>query len=160
MSEVCNYWRRYTEYEYRDFLSYAELLEIRVKEMPDVVILAAAVSDYLTTPMTGKARSGGDMAIHLHPAPKLITKVKEWYPDCKLVGFKLLVDSTDEQLVMAARNSVEKNGCEFVVANDLRDIKAGEHRLLIVDKDGVEEFKTDPADPDFLAGVVAARALQ
>jgi phosphopantothenate-cysteine ligase len=50
------------------------------------------------------------------------------------VGFKLLVGSTESELVEAARKSVEENGCDFVVANDLNDIKAGNHKIIVVDK--------------------------
>jgi phosphopantothenate---cysteine ligase (CTP) len=125
---------RWMDFKYNSFESYAESLEFLVKNHKfDVVCLAAAVSDYgVAHPFAGKIRSVGNMDIHLEPLQKLIGKVKEWDPNVKLVGFKLLVNSTESQLIEAAEDSVKKNGCDLVVANDLRDIKGGEHRIILV----------------------------
>jgi len=151
----------YSQFSYKSFVDYAAFLESYVStSRPDVVILAAAVSDYVPIDVvSGKIRSKGDLTIKLKPAPKLISCVKMWHSSCHLVGFKLLVDSTDDELVCAAKSSLVKNGCDFVVANDLRDIKAGKHRLLIVSEEGVEEHKT-VADPNHLARVVATKCLE
>lgn len=153
---------RYAQCTYKTFDQYAMQLEKLVRDdKPDLVILAAAVSDYIVpNPVDGKVRSSDDLKIDLEPAEKLIGRVKEWHPDCKLVGFKLLVKSTRKELEAAAKESLQKNKCELVVANDLRDIKAGEHQLLIVGPNVICQFKTDPNDPDFLARVVADYSLR
>lgn len=153
------YRRCYVENEYRNFNDYekslAQIMETRV---PDVVILAAAVSDYGVKPMAGKIRSGSDMTIELRPLPKLISRIKAAHPNCYLVGFKLLVNSTDEELEAAVRHSIETNHCDLVVGNDLRDIKAGKHRLLLGKTDGksitITSHCADPKDPSYLAEVV------
>ena len=44
----------------------------------------------------------------------------------------MLVNAEKSDLIDAARKSVVENGCDFVVANDLRDIKAGNHRAILV----------------------------
>lgn len=62
--------------------------------------------------------------------------VKQWNPNVKLVGFKLLVDSKSDDLLKAAQDSIKNNGCDLVVANDLRALKAGNHKILLVSKDG------------------------
>ena len=153
---------RYRQVVYKTFEEYAKALERLVKEeQPDLVILAAAVSDYVVVdPVGGKIRSGSDLKIELEPAPKLITRIKEWCPGCCLVGFKLLVGSNDDELLEAAWRSLEQNGCSFVVANDLRDIRAGKHRLLIVSEGKHEEFNSKDDDPDYLARVVANKAME
>ena len=152
---------RYEEIVYKDFADYAAKLEDIVKtRKPDATLLAAAVSDYLCASyVDGKIRSADDLTIALKHAPKLIGQVKKWCPDTKLVGFKLMVDSEDSQLIDAANRSVESNDCEFVVANDLRDIMNNDHRLLICDRTGVEEHKTNPDDKNYLARVVTKRTL-
>jgi phosphopantothenoylcysteine synthetase/decarboxylase len=126
----------------------------------DVILLACAASDYLVANyVDGKIRSKDALKIELTPAPKIISRVRAAQPNAVIVGFKLLVDSEDAALVKAAQESAQKNGCDFVVSNDLRDIEADEHRLLIVDKDGLfEEFKTDHGNPEHLAQMVAALA--
>jgi hypothetical protein len=61
--------------------------------------------------------------------------------------FKLLVNSTDEELTQEAKKSIEKNNCDVVVANDLRDIRQNNHRLLIVTKNDVNIIKKDDNIP-------------
>jgi phosphopantothenate---cysteine ligase (CTP) len=129
---------------------------------PDLVILAAAVSDYdVENIVDGKIRSSNDLNIRLQPTPKLIGQIKQIHPTCKLVGFKLLVDSTDDELEAAAQHSIAANGCDMVVANDLRDIKQGKHRLLLVYPDQPTRiWVSDPNDPNYLARIVAEESLE
>lgn len=103
----------------------------------DAIVLAAAVSDYVVKNQArGKVRTSDQMNIELKSTPKLISKIKnEWGYKGILVGFKLLVNAEKSELIDAARKSVIENGCDFVVANDLKDIKAGNHRAILVFKD-------------------------
>jgi phosphopantothenate--cysteine ligase len=126
----------YDELQYDTFWEYADCLERIIKdENPDAVILAAAASDYETNPTDGKVRTSAQMNIELKALPKLISKIRnEWNYGGVLVGFKLLVGSTEEELVESARKSVVENQCDFVIANDLNDVKAGNHKITIVRK--------------------------
>ena len=67
--------------------------------------------------------------------PKIISLVKEWNPDIHLIGFKLLVDVTKEHLIRIARESLEKNKADIIVANDLNQIKSEQHLAYLVEKD-------------------------
>jgi phosphopantothenoylcysteine synthetase/decarboxylase len=140
---------RYQETEYRNFDDYRSGLEELIKEKasfggryerPDVILLAAAVSDFIADSTDEKARSKDELTIQLRPAEKIISRVKEWAPDAVLVGFKLLVGCTKEELVKAAVSSIETNGCDLVIANDLNSLKAGNHQVLLVDKYEAEEI--------------------
>ena len=128
---------RYQEMSYKTFENYAEGLEYLCKRVqPEIIILAAAVSDYGTEPLNTKIRSkDSEMEIKLHKLPKLIERVRTWCPKSFLVGFKLLVDSTSEELKGAALDSCIKNDCDMVVANDLRDVQNSNHTLTLVHKD-------------------------
>lgn len=152
---------RYQDQEYTTFDDYANKLYETIKSSkPNVIVLAAAVSDYGVIPFEGKVRSKEAMSIELSPLPKVISKVKEWAPTAKLVGFKMLVDSTAGQLVDAAMKSCKDNGCDMVVANDLSDIRAGEHKIIFVYPQGeILKFDAPSDDPDYLAGIVAATIL-
>ncbi len=98
---------RYEEVPYKNFDEYAHWLEHYVKNGKfDAIILAAAVSDYLVEPVKGKIRSSSQLNIELKPAPKLISKIREWGFKGVLVGFKLLVDATKDELIVAANTSV------------------------------------------------------
>jgi phosphopantothenoylcysteine synthetase/decarboxylase len=155
---------RCQEYTYRTYEQYSSLLEsIMTTEKPDIVILAAAVSDYVVdNPVDGKIRSSDALTIQLKPAEKLISRIKQWHPVCKLVGFKLLVNSTKPELESAALKSIRENGCDLVVANDLADIKANKHTLRLVRLNNIQSVETvfsDPADPNYLAKEVVKKAL-
>lgn len=142
LDEFCNrfnwcerYRRMYTEVRYQDFAEYATGLEdLVIKEQPDVLVLAAAVSDYLPSKVSdSKIRSDEEMRIDLEKAPKLISLAKVWAPQCKFVGFKLLVGATDKELIAAALESIEKNRCDLVVANDYKSLLKGSHEIMLVE---------------------------
>lgn len=129
----------YSEFRYRNFNDYAASLQAILEDhQPDVTILAAAVSDYGIGNYTdGKIRSGSSKVIELIDYPKLIHQVKAWCPTTFLVGFKLLVGATQEELVTAATHSIITNRCDLVVANDYESLKAGAHELILVDRHGI-----------------------
>lgn len=162
------YRKRYCEQRFKTFDDYArELRDLIGWDQPDITILAAAVSDYgVENPHHGKIRSTSDqMQIQLRALPKLISQVKEWCPTTTLIGFKLLVNSQQKDLLAAAEKSLNESRCDMVVANDLSDIQAGKHRLLLVKPDGmnhvqVKRLETDPEDPNFLARTVILEAVE
>lgn len=163
---VHDLWKRYgdnyTEIRYKTFDDYSErLVDILTNcEPPNIIFLAAAVSDYGTIPLDGKIRSkDSEMVIQLHALPKLIGKVKELAPNSFLVGFKLLVDSTPEQLITAARESIEKNGCDLVVANDFTDLQKGDHKVYLVDRTSSSLIHNRQNDPNSIAKQVVASAI-
>lgn len=139
------YWAKsrqmsYKEITYNTFDDYYQQLGeqlLNSSNVIDAVVLAAAVSDYVVkNPTRGKVRTSAQMNIELEPTPKIISKIRnEWGYKGILVGFKLLVNAEKSELIDTARKSVIENGCDFVVANDLRDIKAGNHRAILVFKD-------------------------
>ena len=124
---------RYVEYD--TFDSYHEkLTDLLKKEKFDIIVLAAAVSDYgVKEVFNGKYRSREDeMTIQLVKLPKVITEVRMLAPDSIICGFKLLVNSTDDELMEAIQKQFDENGIDLCVGNDLRDIKNDNHRLTIV----------------------------
>lgn len=137
---------RYVQTNYRNYDDYAEGLPFLIKMwMPDVVVLAAAVSDYIATPSTSKIRSNEELTIQLEKADKVISTIKAAFPNVFLVGFKLVVGKTRDRLIEACQESLEVNGCDLVVGNDLVDLKNGRHNIAIVDKSGVSNFDIDMA---------------
>ena len=120
--------------EYETFDDYAAELDLELSMQPDIIVLAAAVSDYgVANYVDGKIRSKDSMVIELKPLPKLISTVRKKCPNSVICGFKLLVNSTEDELIRAASDSLDKNRCDIVVGNDLRDIKADNHTLWMVE---------------------------
>lgn len=161
---IRKYADNYTESTYEDFDTYNIFLRDRIlEEKPNIIVLAAAVSDYgVENYVDGKIRSRNesDMTIKLKPLPKIISKVREWQPDAYIVGFKLLVDSTREELIEASMKSIKDNDCDMIVANDLRDIKKNSHKLIILQRNvkGIQTFDFSyNGDPNYLAACVVNR---
>ncbi len=144
----------------------AELLESLepLVHTHDVLIHAMAVSDYTPVYMTGleavaaspdmteflnktnsesKISSQDDVQVlFLKKTPKIISLVKKWNPAIRLIGFKLLVNVTKEELLKTARDSLIKNQAEIIVANDLTEISNHGHRAYLVGKDTVTQAQS------------------
>lgn len=131
--EWCNEVRdKYTEVRYNSFSDYKQKLKEAINTWkPNVIILAAAVSDYITTPHSTKIRTSDQLTIHLEPAEKIISNVRTWAPNSYIVGFKLLVDAKTIDLQIDSLKSIRDNDCDMVVANDLKSLKSGNHNILI-----------------------------
>lgn len=89
---------------------------------------------------------GSDMStlyMQLKETPKVIKYIKELQPETKLVGFKLLVGVSEEELVTVAKALMDKNRCDYVLANDKMLIKNGQHvGLLVSSKGEIQRFST------------------
>lgn len=127
----------------------------------DVLIHSMAVSDYKPVYMAGfeEVLASSDLAefleksnaeskissdddyqvLFLKKNPKIISKVKEWNPNIRLIGFKLLVGVSKEELLTTARASLEKNQAELIVANDLTEISSGQHHAYLLGADTITE---------------------
>ena len=139
---------RYIEYDTFDDY-HAKLTDLLKAEKFDIIVLAAAVSDYgVANYFNGKYHSSDDMTIKLVKLPKVITEVRALAPDATICGFKLLVNSTDEELHAAMDKQFAENDIELCVGNDLRDIKADDHRLTIKFN---EKLKSEDKTEEFMA---------
>jgi phosphopantothenate-cysteine ligase len=123
----------------------------------DCVIFSMAVSDYSPVKVAQMAdlqdataifddlgESGGKissdseyMAIILKRNPKIINLVKEIQPKTTLVGFKLLSNVSENELVNAGLRLLEKSRCDFVLANDLENITNTHHTAILLDSAGI-----------------------
>ncbi|PKM95160.1 MAG: hypothetical protein CVU84_07505 [Firmicutes bacterium HGW-Firmicutes-1] len=79
-----------------------------------------------------KVSSGDDLILTLKKTPKIISTLKEYNKDLFLVGFKLLKNVSEDELITAANKLEEKNGCDLVLANDLQSIQEGNHTGLLI----------------------------
>lgn len=122
---------------------YAKTVEaILTSEPIDVVFLAAAVSDFAPARVAGKVDSGGgssEATLRLHPTTKVIRSVRDWAPDVFLVGFKLLSDVSEAELIAAALRACTANRADLTVANDLALLRAGRHTVHLVRPEGQVE---------------------
>lgn len=159
LQDTLNLWgdnsSRYTELGYDTYDDYAFKLKQLVKANNfDAILLAAAVSDFtvFNGNTTEKLCSNYQLNIQLTPTEKLIGKIKHFSPKSKLVGFKLLVNCSDQDLIDASRHSIRLNTCDMVVANSLNEIKRGHRVVLLVKPTTVQKFQArDNPNPNYLA---------
>ena len=141
--------------EIKNTLDLLEEMRNLVKDY-QVLIHSMAVSDYTPVYMTGfdEVKASPDLSefltkhntetkisskeeaqiLFLKKNPKIISLVKEWNPKIHLIGFKLLVDVTKDHLIDVARESLNKNRADIIVANDLTQINSDQHLAYLVEK--------------------------
>jgi len=82
-----------------------------------------------------------NLTVKLTLTPKLIKELRNWFPDATLIGFKLLENVSKEYLIEIAKNLCIKNNMDYIIANDLHDLRNGEHLSFLVNKDGYQNIE-------------------
>jgi len=101
-----------------------EMFDAVKKEMKkkfDVVILAAAASDY-TVQNYSKLKiksSQKSLQIKLKQAPKIIDYIKKWQKDVFLVGFKAETNLSKKKLEESAKKKMKEAKADLIIANDI-----------------------------------------
>ena len=105
------------------------------------VLASSDLTEFLEKSNSESKISSADdyQVLFLKKNPKIIGKVKEWNPNIRLIGFKLLVGVSKEDLLAAAKASLEKNQAELIVANDLTEISSGQHHAYLLGANTVTE---------------------
>ena len=98
-----------------------------------------------------------NLVLVLRPTPKVIHSIKNIQPDTLLFGFKLLVGTDEEALVKEALRVMEKNKCDYMVANDLNKISGDSHTAFLISKAG--EIKTAYSKQEIARKIVETAAL-
>jgi len=123
------------------------ITDIFGKHTIDAVIHAMAVSDYRvksistaenfpqSLPVMDKIPSNMEnILLWMEKTPKIIKLFKEISPASVLVGFKLLYDIPRETLIETACKLMDDNKCDFVLANDGKEITADAHKGFLIGK--------------------------
>ena len=87
-----------------------------------------------------------NLIIMLKRTPKIISIIKKISPKTFLVGFKLLDGVTKDKLINTAKKLRDKNKCDLVVANDLSNIRNGNHIAYIIDNQDIIITANDKID--------------
>jgi phosphopantothenoylcysteine synthetase/decarboxylase len=109
-----------------------DLITVFKQELPrryDALLHPMAVLDF--QPDSARSYKTGsnveEWIVRLVPTPKAIKLVKELAPDTFLVGFKLEIGKSPEELRRVALDFLQRNRCDLVIANDLKEIEGGQH---------------------------------
>lgn len=154
----------------------ARLEKLLKEEKIDAVIHAMAVSDYIVKEVTTLDKIRGtedpenradlsgnkissdidDLVIHMKKSPKVIRIIKNLCPDIMLVGFKLLSGVAHEELIDVGYRLLQKNDCDFVLANDLKEIGRDFHKGYLIHADKTYDIMETNEE---IADMIARRVL-
>lgn len=87
----------------------------------------------------------------LEKTPKVIQMIKGVSPSTHLVGFKLLSKVSRDTLIDTAYQLLQRNACDYVLANDTDEIKDGQHVGYLVDKTG--RYQTFTSKEEIAKGI-------
>lgn len=96
-----------------------------MKKKFDVVILAAAASDYTATKVskTKIKSSKKSLIIRLKQAPKIIDQIKKIQKNVFLVGFKAETNLSRKSLENIAKKKMKECKADLMIANDIGSAK-------------------------------------
>ena len=114
----------------------------QMKKKFDIVILAAAASDYIPKNQYSKKikSTRNSLTVELKKAPKIIDHIKKLQKDAFLIGFKAETDISKKELAIRAKQKLRDSKADMIIANDIgkkyfKDTRYNE--LLIVDSESV-----------------------
>lgn len=98
-----------------------DAIKKEMKQKLDIVILAAAVSDYMPEKSSStKIKSDHNKIIlKLKRTPKIIDQIKKIQKNTFLVGFKAETSLPKEKLVIEARKKLRESNADLIIANDV-----------------------------------------
>ena len=105
----------------------------------DIFVCASAPSDFIIERVESKIKTTEELILRFRQAPKIIKEVRKVY-DGHIIGFKAETGLSDEELVRIARDKMEEDKLEMVVANDVKERGMGtvDTRVVVVTPSRVE----------------------
>ena len=113
----------------------------------DIAIMASAVVNWIPkTPFPGKMvtkgyKVGDTIGVDFYLCPRVIEEMKLYSPTLTLIGCKMLVGATDEELIDAAYGVLQRSKCNMVIANDLA--RGLRRKLLVYPDRSVHVYEDD-----------------
>jgi phosphopantothenate-cysteine ligase len=101
--------------------------------------------------------------IVMERAPKVISLFRGLAPASTIIGFKLLSDVSEKELIDVGHALLKRNDCDYVLANDMRHIREGNHiGHLIARSGGYTTHDGKESIADAIVGTVMrdSRALE
>lgn len=116
-------------------------IKSELKKKFDIVIMAAAVADYVPKFQSKKKikSSKPSMNISLKKAPKIIDQIKKYQKNLFLVGFKAETNLTKTQLIKSAEKKLKESSADMIIANDIGTSRykknPQKNQIIIVDSE-------------------------
>ncbi|MCX5715598.1 MAG: hypothetical protein NTV07_01810 [Candidatus Omnitrophica bacterium] len=121
--------------KFRYFEELQRLLKDELRRRYDIIIHAAAVSDYRPVKsLSGKIGSSArSLTIRMQKTPKLLGVIRKRAARAFVVMFKLEAGRSGPGLINTAYKAMLAAGADMVVANNVEDVSENKHRAYIVD---------------------------
>ncbi len=128
--------------ETRRFETAGDLLSMVGDADADIIVVPAAVSDYIPEKKEGKIPSTlKSVKLELTPGRNVIGEIRKGF-EGTLVGFKLEAGVKQAELLEKSQARLKEHGMDFIVANDIHNVKKGRTEVILVDDKGKwQEFK-------------------
>jgi len=112
-----------------------KLIQSRTIAKYDIIIVCAAITDYIPKKFKGKISSGKEnLNLELKSAPKIISKLRKKAPKSIIIGFKVEENAID--LKEKATDLLKKNNLDFVVGNTIKGFSKDTNEIMIINKKG------------------------
>jgi phosphopantothenate-cysteine ligase len=98
-----------------------------------------------------------NLVVLLEKAPKIISMLRGLAPSAVIVGFKLLSDVDEAELVRVGTGLLQKNDCDFVLANDMRTVRSNRQEGVLIARDGSTEHAYGKSG---IADLIVKRTLE
>ncbi|MBP7967355.1 bifunctional phosphopantothenoylcysteine decarboxylase/phosphopantothenate--cysteine ligase CoaBC [Candidatus Woesebacteria bacterium] len=126
------------QYTFRTATDLENLLSMHTPKV-NIVIHTAAVSDFTVDKIAGKIDSTKELTLSLKPSEKIINKLKKWNPNIRLIAFKAISGSL-QQNIEKIHKVLQDSRADYIVVNDISrpDIgfESDENEVNIIDKMG------------------------
>ena len=108
----------------------------------DIIILCAAISDYIPEKQRGKISSGKDkLILELKPSQKIIKTIREKTSKTKIIAFKL--ETKKENLREKSTKLLKQNNIDYVIGNTTKNLGKNENEIWIFSKNGKTIHRKD-----------------
>jgi len=114
-------------------------LSAALQESSDVLVMAAAVSDFqVANPHKGKLSRSTVPELKLSSTPDLLAAYTKQFPQSFAVGFALV--DQEEDVVKASRSKLETKGAKVVIGNSVSSLEGNDTVVQYVDSDSEVEI--------------------
>jgi phosphopantothenoylcysteine decarboxylase/phosphopantothenate--cysteine ligase len=131
--ELVPEWIKKTNYSSLNDL--LKLVKTRKLNQFDIIIVCAAISDYIPKKQKGKIPSRKEkLVVEMDPAPRIIPILRKKAPKAKIVGFK--VEEKKDKIKEKAMTLLKNNKLDLVIGNTISGFSSDENEIWIFNKKG------------------------
>lgn len=141
-----NHASRFTPIEVETIDDLLTVVQKKLKGKPyNAIIHAMAVLDYIPEiQSSGKIPSNKDrLTVTFVRSPKVIKLIRTLWPQTYLVGFKLEVGLSSDELIARAYTSLQENRADLVVANNQNEIVERKHYAYLINAEKEVESRCE-----------------